>query len=176
LELLQSTFVVNNTQKIFHTPDVEKLVDEAMPFLHAEKGAEAEALFRKALTLEPVSPDLLNNLAQALEFQGFEDDGLLICETILILFPNYLFARTALAHAAIRDGDFEDALELLTPIFSRREFHIGEYNVLCPALIEYSLQTGNYRAARMWFDAWSGPDPKNPRLDFYREALKKINT
>jgi tetratricopeptide (TPR) repeat protein len=175
LELLQSNFVVNNTQKIFHTPAVEKIVEEAMPLLRAKKGAEAEVLFRKALTLEPVSPDLLNNLAQALEFQGFEDDGLLICETILILFPDYLFARAALAHAAIRDGDFEDALELLTPIFSRREFHIGEYNVLCSALIEYSLLTGNHRAARMWFDAWSGPDPKNPRLDVYREVVKKIN-
>lgn len=175
LELLQTNFVVNNTQKVFHTPAVEKLVDEAMPLLRAEKGVEAEALFRKALTLEPVSPGLLNNLAQALEFQGLEEDGLIISETILILFPDYLFARTALARVAMHEGDFEDALALLTPIFSRREFHVSEYNVLCPALIDYSLLTGNHLAARMWFDTWSQPDPKNPKLDVYRELLKKIN-
>jgi len=175
VELLQSNFVVNNTTKIFHTPAVDKIMDEAMPLLRAGKGEQAEVLFRKALTLEPVTPGLLNNLAQALELQGLVDDGLCISETILILFPDYLFARAALAHAAIHDGDFEDALELLTPLFSRREFHISEYNVLCSALIEFSLLTEQYHAARIWFDAWSGPDPKNPKLDHYREILKKIN-
>jgi hypothetical protein len=85
-ELLQSTFLVNNTTKVFHTPAVEKIVDEAMSLLRAEKGEQAEILFRKALTLEPVQPDLLNNLAQALELQGLVDEGLCISETILILF------------------------------------------------------------------------------------------
>ncbi len=175
LELLQANFVVNNTQKVFHTPAVEKLVDEAKSFMRAEKGAEAEALFRKALKIEPVTPDLLNNLAQALEFQGLEEDGLIISETILILFPDYLFARATLARVAMHEGDFEDALDLLTPLFARREFHISEYNVLCSALIDYFLLTGNHPAARSWFEAWSGPDSKNPKLDYYRELLQKIN-
>ena len=175
VELLQSNFIVNNTTKVFHTPAVEKIMDEAMPLLRDQKGAQAEVLFRKALTLEPIQPDLLNNLAQALELQGLTEDGLCISETILILFPDYLFARATLATAAMRDGDYEDALELLTPLFARREFHISEYNSLCSTLIEYSLLTENYHAARIWFDAWSGPDPKNPRLNVYREALKKIN-
>ena len=174
VELLQSNFAVNNTTKVFHTPAVEKIMDEAMPLLRAKKGAQAEVLFRKALTLEPLQPDLLNNLAQALELQGLVDDGMCISETILILFPDYLFARATLATTAMREGDYKDALELLTPLFARREFHISEYNSLCSVLIEYSLLTGNHPAARIWFDAWSGPDPKNSRLDVYREALKKI--
>ena len=90
--LLQSDFIVNNKTKVFHTLAAEKIIDEAMPLLRAKKGAQAEILFRKALTLEPVQPDLLNNLAQALELQGLVDDGLCISETILILFPDYLFA------------------------------------------------------------------------------------
>jgi tetratricopeptide (TPR) repeat protein len=175
LDLLQSTFIVNNTTKVFHTLAVDKIMDEAMPLLRAGKGAQAEVLFRKALTLEPLKPDLLNNLAQALELQGFVDEGLCISKTILILFPDYLFARAALAAAAMREDDYEDAIELLTPLFARREFHISEYNVLCSVLIEYCLLTGNYPAARLWFDAWSGPDPKNPKLDVLRELLKKIN-
>jgi tetratricopeptide (TPR) repeat protein len=174
-ELLQSNFIVNNTTKVFHTPTVKKIVDEAMPLLRAKKGAQAEILFRKALMLEPVQPDLLNNLAQALEIQGLVDDGLCICETILILFPDYLFARATLATAAMREGDYEDALELLTPLFARREFHISEYNSLCSVLIEYCLRTENYHRARIWFDTWSAPGPKNPKLDIYRELLQKIN-
>jgi tetratricopeptide (TPR) repeat protein len=175
VELLRSTFVVNNTTKLFHASTVDKIMEEAMPLLRAGKGAQAEILFRKALTLEPVRPDLLNNLAQALVLQGLKEDGLCISETILILFPDYLFARAALALAAMHDGDYEDALELLTPLFSRREFHISEYNVLCSALIEFSLLTKQYHSARVWFDTWSQPDPKNPGLDFYRELLQKVN-
>ena len=174
-ELLQSDFVVNNTTKTFHTPAVEKIMNEAMPLLRAGNGAQAEVLFRKALTLEPVKPDLLNNLAQALEIQGLKEDSLCISEAIHILFPDYLFARTALAHASIHDGGYEDALDLLTPLFSRREFHVSEYNALCSALIELSLLTQQYHSARIWFDTWSQPDPKNPQLDVYRELLKKSN-
>jgi tetratricopeptide (TPR) repeat protein len=174
-ELLQSNFIVNNMTKVFHTPTVQKIIDEAMPLLRAKKGAQAEILFRRALTLEPVQPDLLNNLAQALELQGLVDDGLCICETILILFPDYLFARATLATAAMREGDYEDALALLAPLFARREFHISEYNSLCSVLIEYSLLTENYHAAHLWFNAWSGPDPQNPKLDIYRELLQRIN-
>ena len=85
------------------------------------------------------------------------------------------FFRATLATAAMREGDYEDALDLLEPLFSRREFHISEFNSLCSAVIEFSLLTEQYHSARVWFDTWSQPDPKNPRLDFYRELLQKIN-
>jgi len=174
VELLRSTFVVNNTTKVFHTPAVDKIMDKAMPLLHAGKGAQAEVLFRKALTLEPVTPDLLNNLASSLVIQEHDDDGLRITEAVHILFPDYLFARISLAILAMRDGDYEDASDLLAPLFLRREFHVSEFNSLCSAAIEFSLLTKQYHAARVWLDTWSQPDPKNPRLDFYRELLQKV--
>jgi hypothetical protein len=39
--------------------------------------------------------------------------------------------------------------------------------------IEFSLLTQQGRSARRWFDTWSKPDPKNPKLDFYRALLQK---
>lgn len=139
VELLQSTFSVTNQPKIFHTPEVEKITDKALLLLRAQKGEPAERLFRQALTLEPVQPDLLNNLATALTFQGRAAEGLSIIETIHILFPDYLFARTSLAKIAMRAGDYERASELLAPLFSRREFHNSEFNALCAALIELGV-------------------------------------
>ena len=174
-ELLRSTFIVNNTTKVFHTPAVEKITDEAMPLLHAGKGAQAEVLFRKALMLEPIQPDMLNNLASSLMIQGLDDECRSIVETIHILFPDYLFARTSLAILAMREGDFEYASDLLAPLFLRREFHVSEFNSLCSATIEFSLYTKQYHSARVWFDTWSQPDPKNPKLDFYRGLLQKID-
>jgi Tfp pilus assembly protein PilF len=173
MELLQATFVVNNSQKISHTRAVDKIVDEAMPLLHAQKGTQAERLFRQALALEPVQPDVLNNLASSLMIQGREAEGISLTETVHILFPDYLFARTALAILAMRADDTERAAELLAPLFSRREFHISEFNALCATLIEFSLYTKQYHSARVWFDTWSKPDPKDPKLNFYKELLKK---
>ena len=174
VELLEATFVVNNKPKTTHTPAVDKIVDKAMPLLHAQKGAQAERLFRQALALEPVQPDVLNNLASSLIIQSREAEGFSLTETVYILFPDYLFARTALAILAMREDDYERAAELLAPLFSRREFHISEFNTLCAALIEFSLYTKQYRSARVWFDTWSKPDPKNPKLNFYKELLEKV--
>ena len=174
MELLQATFVVNNKQKMSHTRAVDKIVDEAMPLLHAQKGAQAELLFRQALMLEPVKPDLLNNLASALIMQGRDAEGMSIMEAIHILFPDYLFARTAFATIAMRAGDTERAFELLAPLFSRREFHISEFNALCAALIGFSVLTKEYHSAPIWLDTWSNPNPKNPKLNFYKELLGKV--
>jgi hypothetical protein len=173
-DLLHSTFVVNNTTRIFHTPAVDKLIDQAMPLSHAGKGKQAEVLFRKALTLEPLQPDLLNNLANTLIMQELEDEGRSIIETTHILFPDYLFARTRLAIFAMREGNFEYASGLLAPLFSRREFHVSEFNSLCSAVIEFSFLTEQPYSARLWFNIWSKPDPKNPQLDFYRGLFQKI--
>ena len=174
IELLQSNFVVNNTTKLVHASKVKKILDKAMPLLHAREGAQAETLFRKALTLEPLKPDVLYNLAQALEMQGLENDSLSISEALLILFPDYLFARTALAHAAILDYDYEDALDLLMPLFSRRKFHISEFNALCATVVELSLLTQKYDSAHTWLHTWSQTSPDHPQLNSYRKLLQKV--
>ncbi|MEK7442003.1 MAG: tetratricopeptide repeat protein [Chloroflexota bacterium] len=173
VELLQATFSVTNKQKTFHTPEVDRIMDEATLLLRAKKGAQAEHLFRRAITLEPLQPDLLNNLATSLTLQGREAEGMRLIETVHILFPDYLFARTSLATIAMRAGNYEQASKLLAPLFSRREFHVSEFNALCPALIEFSIFTKHYHSARIWFETWSNPDPKNPKLDFYRDLLQK---
>jgi hypothetical protein len=49
------------------------------------------------------------------------------------------------------------------------------FNSLCSAAIEFSLLTEQPHSARAWFDTWSQPDPKNPKLDFYRGLLQKID-
>ncbi len=64
-------------------------------------------------------------------------------------------------------------LDLSAALFSRREFHISEFNALCRALIEFSIFTEQYHSARIWFDTWAKPDPNNPKLDFYRGLLQK---
>jgi hypothetical protein len=101
-----------------------------------------------------------------LTLQGRDAEGRLLTEAVHILFPDYLFARTALATIARRAGQVARASELLAPLFSRRQFHISEFNALCAALIEFSFLTQQNRSARLWFDTWSKPDPDNPKTGF----------
>lgn len=166
-------FLVNNDPKTFHTPEVDKLADKAAPLLRERNGPAAERLYRKALALERGQPDLLNNLAASLMLQNREIEGKAVLETIHLLFPDYLFARTGLASIAIRTGDLERAADLLEPLFERREFHYSEFDSLCSAQIELLVMHSELSSAIVWFKMWEDCNPKNPKLDFYRRLLQQ---
>ena len=172
-DLPLADFTVTNEPIFFHSPDVEKLVDEAAPLLRQKNGQAAERLFRQAVALEPNQPDLLNNLAVSLELQDRKRESLALLETLHYLYPDYLFARTGLAGAAMREDDFERAAELLEPLFKRRKFHVSEYDALCATQIDYLLLQNDVSTARVWFKMWEGCNPQNPKLDFYRRLLQR---
>jgi hypothetical protein len=96
-----------------------------------------------------------------------------VLETIHLLFPDYLFARTGLASLAARAGDFVRAVDLLEPLFERREFHYSEFDALCSAQIELLIMQTELSSAKDWFKVWEDCNPKNPKLDFYRQILQQ---
>jgi len=133
-DLRDHDFLVTNEQKMFHSPEVERLTDEAAPLLREKNGLAAERLYRQALILEPGKPDLLNNLACSLIYQNRSIEAQAVFNTIHLLFPDYLFARTGLASIAARAGDLVRAETLLEPLFERRKFHYSEFDstLHCP--------------------------------------------
>lgn len=171
-DLRSVNFLVNNTQKVSHSPEVERLTDEARPLLRERNGPAAEKLYRQALALEPGRPDLLNNLAAALTLQNRNSEAQAVLETIHLLFPDYLFACTGLASIAIRAGDLQRAADLLEPLFERREFHYSEFDSLCVAQIELLAMRGEWSSAEEWLKMWEDCNPKNPNLDFYRQLIR----
>ena len=172
-DLRHVNFLVNNEQKMFHSHEVENLTDEAAPLLRERNGPAAEQLYRQALALEPGKPDLLNNLAASLILQNRSIEAKAVLETIHLLFPDYLFARTGLASIVIREGDLVRASNLLAPLFERREFHYSEYDALCMAQIELLVMQGDLSSANEWFKMWEECNPKNPKLDFYRRLFQQ---
>lgn len=168
-------FLVSNEQKTFHTPEVEKLTDEARALLHARNGQAAERLYRQALALEPGQSDLLNNLAASLLIQNRKTEGKAVLETIHLLFPDYLFARTGLASIAVREGDLERAADLLEPLFERRDLHYSEFDSICMSQIELLIMQNELVATKEWFKIWEDCNPKNPKLDSYRHLLQQDN-
>ena len=167
-DLTQVNFKVTNKPKILHSEAVCDILDQATPLLKARNGPEAERLFRQALELEPEQPDLLQNLAASLTLQGRRTEALVIVNRLFQEHPDYLFARTALARHAMQAGDLQKAVELLEPIFERREFHFSEFDSLCATQIELLLQFNDLLSARNWFEMWEDSNPKNPKLEQFR--------
>lgn len=166
-------FLVTNEQKIFHSPAVEHILDQATPLLRAGDGQAAERLYRQALALEPDKPDLLNNLAASLSLQGRRVEATILLEVLHYQHPDYLFARTGLAKAALQNGDLERAQALLEPLYERREFHISEFDALCATQLDLLFLQNDRLSAKTWFEMWENCNPKNPKLDFYRPLLKR---
>jgi tetratricopeptide (TPR) repeat protein len=175
-DLRSVIFRVSNEQRTFHSPEVEKLTDEARELRVSGNGSAAEKLYRQALAHEPIQPDLLNNLASSLLLQGRNREAQSLTETIHLLFPDYLFARTSLASAAIRAGNLELAANLLEPLFERRDFHYSEFDSLCIAQIELLAMSEELSSAHDWLKMWEDCNPKHPSLDFYRRLLQQGTT
>ena len=142
---------------------------QATDCLKARDGLEAERLFRQALVLEPNEPDLWNNLATALGLQRREVEALAIIREVHGRFPDYLFARTALARHAMLQGKLGLAADLLEPLHRRRNFHVSEWNALCEVQVGLLLLRGDLALARTWYEMWSDSQPDHPARAPYRQ-------
>ena len=168
LDLSLAEFRVSNEQTTVHTPEVEQIVTQATDCLKARDGLDAERLFRQALVLEPDEPDLWNNLAATLGLQRREAEALAIIREVHGRFPDYLFARTALARQAMLQGELDLAVDLLEPLHRRRNFHVSEWNALCEIQVSLLLLRGDLALARTWYEMWADSQPDHPALATYR--------
>lgn len=128
-----------------------KIDYEAMTLLPPEGGAiaapacehlasgrykKAEIMFRDAVARFPDYPSLWNNLAAAVEKQRRSDEGMQIIERMFQKFPDYLFARTAIAMRRVRQSRIEEAKRVLEPIKLQGHLHIAEFRALAAARLE----------------------------------------
>lgn len=121
--------------RIVNTLTDEDLPDEdakryarALKYHSQGKPDKAESELEALAATHPHHPRILANLSimrmnmhrplaevEELAKRAFEID------------PDYAFARIALAHALIRQGDPKEALETVAPLFEREEIHIMEW-------------------------------------------------
>ena len=155
-----------------HSQQVEDLATEAFEELRHGDPARAESLCKQGLELEPDSPDLLNNLAAAYEFQDRHAEAKALLRQIHARFPDYLFGRAAMAKLYIEEGCFPEAKALLEPLLTRRRFHSSEFAALAAAEIDYWLAQKNREGARPWLEMWEKTLPDSPMLQAYRQKLR----
>jgi tetratricopeptide (TPR) repeat protein len=154
-----------------HPPAVEALLIRAQEALRRGDAGRAEELFRQALALEPDSPAIQHNLAGALDAQGRRDEAMDLTRALHERFPDYLFARAALARVAINEGRFDEAEALLKPMLKRKKLHVSEAIALLGTYVEFYHAQGSHEAARTWLDMLAGFEPDHPEVRRLRRMV-----
>lgn len=160
--------------QVYSLPEeVEELAADAWQAIHDEEGAQAEMLLDEAIKLHPNDPTLEYNRTVAVLLQGRKKEALALVRDLHARYPDYLFARIALAEEAIDNRDFETARKLLNPLMAKRRFHLSEYTALCHAHIKMLSTQGEQEGARAWLRMWEDVAPDDERLEYWSMRLNK---
>lgn len=155
-----------------HSPQVTALAAEAAMALRNRDGLKAEQLLNQALELSPDAPDLMNNLAMAYSQQGRPAETERLLRQIHRDHPDYFFGRVGMANLCTRQGDLDQATELLYPLLSQERMHITEFTALAVAYIQLYLAKDAPEAAQHWLDMWAGTDPDDADLHYWQRQVR----
>lgn len=155
---------------VWHTPEVEEVLVEALEALQRGDAPRAESLLRQALEVEPYSPDIRHNLALACGMQGRLDETEALLRALQADEPDYVFATLGLAQVMLKRKRTAEARELLEPLLTRSRFHVDEYVGLGSLMIELSRAEGNRDAARTWQATLKSVVPDHPLVQGMPES------
>jgi tetratricopeptide (TPR) repeat protein len=150
-----------------HSEAVLELLESGTVALERGNLKKAEADYRKALSLEPDSADILTNIAYVLGQTGRNDEALTLMETSFRQHPDDATSRINIAFLKLRAGEVAEARSLTEPLLNRRKFHASELDNLLRLMTEIELADGRKEAAQSWLALWveSGiADENDPRL------------
>ncbi|BDA72344.1 hypothetical protein ACCM5_27436 [Calothrix sp. PCC 7716] len=161
-----------------HSRRVKQMAATAVSLMKTQKvedANQAEKIFKKALEIEPNSPDLLNNLAGVYQIQGRMEEVYQLMLEISEKFPNYTFSRISLARLKIDEGKISEGEELLKPLMTRKRFHVSEFSSFCNAQIELCMAKKQKDKANAWLQTWEQLDPDNSQLRQWKFRLTGEN-
>jgi tetratricopeptide (TPR) repeat protein len=174
-EVIQTTNEIHFDPLFNHSPEVSDLLVKGIKAVRKGDGFASERLLRRALALEPDSPDILNNLAVAYQAQGRIEERDQLTRRIHEQYPDYLFGIANLARLHTHLGEFDKAAELLKPLMSRKRLHHDELIAIYEANLHLYLAQGELDNARTWLTMWEQTDPDNPKLLEWRVRLEIPN-
>lgn len=161
-----------------HSRRVKNMAATAVSLMKTQKpedANQAEKIFKKALEIEPNSPDLLNNLAGVYQIQGRMEEVYQLMLEISENFPNYAFSRISLARLKIDEGKISEGEELLKPLMTRKRFHVSEFSSFCNAQLELCMAKKEKDKANAWLQTWEQLDPDNSQLMGWKIRLSGEN-
>lgn len=158
--------------EITHDPEPVEGISEAIldkyevtyHLLMADKAAEAEPLLHEIIAETPEFYSAYNQLAVVYEKQGRRQEARKLIEETHERFPDYLFARVALARMKTQEKRIEEARDLLKPMLMLPRLHISEFRALARAQMDIALANNQPESARAWLEMWQQIDEDNPEI------------
>jgi len=172
-ELLTLGFQVHEEISRIHSPEVADLLANAVDALHVGDGVTAERILKQALAREPDAPDVINNLAAALELQGRMEEGQQMFRANHQRHPDYFFGRTSMARMLAREGKVDQARAMLAPLLTQRRQHITEFAALCITQIEIHIAEMDLKGAQAWLGLWERGNPDHPMQPIMRQKIER---
>jgi len=71
-----------------------------------------------------------------------------------------------------REGDLEQAAELLKPLASRRHLHKTEFVAFAKAHVDLLLERDDFDGARRWYEMWKQTAPDDPGVAYYGRLVE----
>ncbi|MEN8443976.1 MAG: tetratricopeptide repeat protein [Cyanobacteria bacterium J06555_13] len=100
-----------STHKIAGAQSVEQLSQQGQTAQDLKDYAEAEAIWRQVIDLEPSSTEAYVAMGKALYFQGRLEEAVATFNSALTIDPNHALARLGIADSLRMQGAFEQALQ-----------------------------------------------------------------
>lgn len=130
---------------------VAQLMEQGQAAMRAGQSAEAAALLRQAIDLEPRAYEAYNNLAAALDMTGDREASRALLEKALTINPTFVFARVNLA-VKLLDQGADAAAACLAPLEALTSFTPEEFVFYQYGLAQVAVAREDYDAARNLLD------------------------
>lgn len=158
--------------EITYEPELVEGISEAIQdkyevtfdLLMKDKVVEAEPLLHEIIAEAPEFHSAYNQLAVVYEKQGRRQEARKLVEETHERFPDYLFARVALARLKTQEKRLKEARGLLKPMLMLPRLHISEFRALARAQMDIALAGYLPEAARAWLEMWQQIDEGNPEI------------
>jgi tetratricopeptide (TPR) repeat protein len=143
----------------------------AYDLLMNDEPEAAEPLLQEIIAEEPGFPSAYNQLAVAYQMQGQSEKARALIEETHARFPDYFFARVALARLLAQEKEIGAARQLLEPLTRLQKLHISEFRALAQAEMDIALADNRPEAARRWLEIWEQVDEGNPEIIQWRMRI-----
>jgi tetratricopeptide (TPR) repeat protein len=164
-----------NTQRVGNIkanalPQTMAYIEKANKTKNLQEGI---ALLRKAIEMEPTSPNAYFNLGLMLTLNGKIEEGETFLQRSLEVDPNYLYGHASIALKEATWGNEQDALDHLE-VVSQADIISPETALVANlAWTSLHIQTENLKSARQQFDMATRINPEYPLLERFEKMLKE---
>jgi tetratricopeptide (TPR) repeat protein len=154
--------------------DIAETAERGHDLMNDDRPEEAIACFEEALAAHDENPTLHQNLAAAYERAGRSDEAQAKTRSLHERFPDYFFARAAMAVLAARDGGVAEARRLARPLLEQTSQHVTEFTVLCDLMCRIAAEDHNAAELETWVSRWEAVDEDDSRIAGWRSMANLL--